>query len=86
MAMPFARRDSFVCAILIRLHEIVIQTYSVDLFLIRPPSGARHKAIPPSKIVFAGDSAGGNLCLTTLTVLRDMGIPMPAGAILISRE
>ena len=55
-----------------------------DLYLIRPPSDAIHKAVSPSKIVFAGDSAGGGLCVTVLTVLRDLGLPMPAGAVLIS--
>lgn len=59
-------------------------TNSQDLYLIEPPPGAPHKAIPPSKIVFAGDSAGAGLSLTLLTVLRDMGLPMPAGAVLIS--
>ncbi|KAJ7490392.1 alpha/beta-hydrolase [Mycena galericulata] len=54
------------------------------LYLIRPPPNALHKAVPPSKIVLAGDSAGGGLCLTTLSILRDMGIPMPAGCVLIS--
>ncbi|KAF9076850.1 hypothetical protein BDP27DRAFT_1254731 [Rhodocollybia butyracea] len=54
------------------------------LYLIRPPVSAHHKAVPPNKIVLAGDSAGANLCLTTLTVLRDMGLPMPSGAVLIS--
>ncbi|KAJ4478319.1 hypothetical protein J3R30DRAFT_3480447 [Lentinula aciculospora] len=62
------------------LHDVI----SSYLYLIQPPIGARHQAVSPSKIVLAGDSAGGNLCLTTLTVLRDMGIPMPAGAVLIS--
>ncbi|KAF8195687.1 alpha/beta-hydrolase [Mycena galopus ATCC 62051] len=54
------------------------------LYLIRPPPNALHKAIPSSKIVLAGDSAGGGLCLATLALLRDMGLPMPAGAALIS--
>ncbi|KAJ7904704.1 Alpha/Beta hydrolase protein [Mycena olivaceomarginata] len=54
------------------------------LYLIRPPPNALHKAIPPSKIVLAGDSAGGGLCLSTLAIIRDMGLPMPAGAALIS--
>ncbi|PPR04039.1 hypothetical protein CVT24_010614 [Panaeolus cyanescens] len=54
------------------------------LYLIRPPPGALHKAISPKKIIFAGDSAGGGLCITALTVLRDMGQPLPAGAALIS--
>ncbi|PSS35406.1 hypothetical protein PHLCEN_2v1561 [Hermanssonia centrifuga] len=53
-------------------------------YLISPPEGALHKAIPPSKIILAGDSAGGGLCITLLTVLRDMGIEQPAGAVLIS--
>ncbi|KAJ2931623.1 hypothetical protein H1R20_g5347, partial [Candolleomyces eurysporus] len=54
------------------------------LYLIRPPPGALHKAVDPGKIVFAGDSAGGGLCVTVMTVLRDLGLPMPAGAVLIS--
>ena len=37
-----------------------------------------------SKIVFAGDSAGGGLCLDTLLALRDQGIPLPAAAVAIS--
>lgn len=32
----------------------------------------------------AGDSAGGGLCVAALTILRDLGLPMPAGAVLIS--
>ncbi|RDB22775.1 AB hydrolase superfamily protein C4A8.06c [Hypsizygus marmoreus] len=54
------------------------------LYLTQPPPGALHSAIPASKIVLAGDSAGGGLCLTVLTILRDLGLPMPAGAVLIS--
>ncbi|KAJ7639044.1 Alpha/Beta hydrolase protein [Roridomyces roridus] len=54
------------------------------LYLIRPPANALHKAIPPSKIVLAGDSAGGGLCVSTLSILRDMGVPLPAGCVLIS--
>ena len=55
-----------------------------DLYLIHPPPDAPHKPVPPSKIVIAGDSAGGALCLTMLTVLRDLGQPLPSGAVLIS--
>ncbi|GAA5976127.1 hypothetical protein JCM10908_005392 [Rhodotorula pacifica] len=40
--------------------------------------------IPPQNIIFAGDSAGGGLCLATLLYLRDEGYPLPAGAILMS--
>ena len=55
-----------------------------DFYLTQPPPNARHKPVSPAKLVFAGDSAGAALCVTTLTVLRDMGLPLPAGAVLIS--
>ncbi|KAL0570091.1 hypothetical protein V5O48_011866 [Marasmius crinis-equi] len=54
------------------------------LYLIRPPKDALHKPVPPSKIVIAGDSAGGGVSLSVLTILRDMGVPLPAGGVLIS--
>lgn len=38
----------------------------------------------PASIVIAGDSAGGGLTLSTLLALRDDGLPLPAGAVLIS--
>jgi len=38
----------------------------------------------PKEIVLAGDSAGGGMVMAALCVLRDQGIPLPAGAILIS--
>jgi acetyl esterase/lipase len=38
----------------------------------------------PGKIVVAGDSAGGNLAISSLVSLRDKGVPMPAAAVLIS--
>ncbi len=38
---------------------------------------------PAEQIVVAGDSAGGNLTLTTLMVLRDAGDPLPAAAVCI---
>lgn len=60
-------------------------TYSSeDLYLIDPPKGTLHRAIPAQKIAIAGDSAGGGLCLALLTVLRDLSLPLPAGAVLIS--
>ena len=55
-----------------------------DFYLTQPPPGAAHNAVDPSKLVFAGDSAGAALCLSALTVLRDLGLPQPAGAVLIS--
>ncbi|KAK0629181.1 hypothetical protein B0T17DRAFT_652892 [Bombardia bombarda] len=38
----------------------------------------------PNTIILAGDSAGGGMVLSLLVILRDRGIPLPAGAILIS--
>ncbi|OKL61444.1 hypothetical protein UA08_03271 [Talaromyces atroroseus] len=38
----------------------------------------------PTEIVVAGDSAGGGMVISLLVILRDQGIPLPAGAILIS--
>jgi acetyl esterase/lipase len=38
----------------------------------------------PNKIVVSGDSAGGGLTLALLLSIREAGLPMPAGAYLIS--
>ena len=42
------------------------------------------QGIAPSRIVVAGDSAGGGLSLALLVALRDAGDALPAGAILYS--
>jgi len=38
----------------------------------------------PSTIILAGDSAGAGMILSMLVTIRDRGIPLPAGAVLIS--
>lgn len=38
----------------------------------------------PENIIIAGDSAGGNLSLVTMLRLRELGVPLPAAAVLIS--
>ncbi|KAK3949235.1 hypothetical protein QBC32DRAFT_41221 [Pseudoneurospora amorphoporcata] len=38
----------------------------------------------PKTIILAGDSAGGGMVVSLLVILRDQGIPLPAGAVLIS--
>lgn len=38
----------------------------------------------PEHIILSGDSAGGGMCLALLLILRDQGIPLPAGCVLIS--
>lgn len=40
--------------------------------------------VEPSRIIVAGDSAGGGLVLAALISLRDSGQPLPAGAVCIS--
>lgn len=42
------------------------------------------KSYESKEIIIAGDSAGGGLALSMLVIMRDQGIPLPAGAILIS--
>ncbi|GAA5154046.1 alpha/beta hydrolase [Amycolatopsis dongchuanensis] len=39
---------------------------------------------PAERIVFAGDSAGGGLAVTTMLAARDAGLPLPAGAVAFS--
>ena len=43
-----------------------------------------HQNWAPEQILIAGDSAGGGLAIATLLALRDMGRPLPEGAIFIS--
>ncbi len=38
----------------------------------------------PGEVVFLGDSAGGGLVISLMLVLRDKGLPQPAGAVLMS--
>ena len=42
------------------------------------------QGVSPSNVVFAGDSAGGGLCLATLLALRDKSIPLPVAAVALS--
>ena len=39
---------------------------------------------PSTRIIIAGESAGGGLCLATLLALRDQGLPMPVAGIALS--
>ncbi|KAF0455197.1 alpha/beta-hydrolase [Gigaspora margarita] len=59
-------------------------TVAAYLYLIDPESDAGFKPINPKKIVIVGESAGGGLALATLLFLRDAGLPLPGGAILLS--
>jgi acetyl esterase/lipase len=66
--------------------------------LLYPPAGSFHTPVQPGQIVFAGDSAGGNLCLVLLQTLlefkrqglkirwngEEREAPLPAGMALCS--
>ena len=43
-----------------------------------------NQGLSPSRIVFMGDSGGGNLCLSTLLAVKDRALPQPAGAVTLS--
>lgn len=47
-----------------------LQSY---LFLLYPPPGSLHKPVAPSKLVLAGDSAGGGLALSLLLLVQALG-------------
>ena len=42
------------------------------------------KGISPQNIIFTGASAGGGLVISTLVRLRELNLPFPAGAVLLS--
>lgn len=42
------------------------------------------QGVAPSRIVIAGESAGGGLCLATLLALREQSLPLPAAAVAVS--
>ena len=42
------------------------------------------QGIAPNHIAFIGDSAGGNLCITTMLLARDRKLPLPAAVMPIS--
>jgi epsilon-lactone hydrolase len=44
----------------------------------------RASGVAPARMVFAGDSAGANIVLAALIMLRDAGEPLPAAAVCIS--
>ncbi|EGG11153.1 arylacetamide deacetylase [Melampsora larici-populina 98AG31] len=59
---------------------------SAYLYLTEPnlSEGYLHKPISPKQIIISGDSAGGNLSLSLLCVLRNLGKELPSGGVLIS--
>lgn len=76
----------------------LVDVLTAYLTLIHPPEGSYHEPVPANKIIFAGDSAGGNLSLALLQTLltlkrtsstvqfhgREASIELPAGVSVIS--
>ena len=51
------------------------------LYLTNPPDDSGLKPYRPEQIVLCGDSAGGGLSISLGLVLRDLGLPLPAGIV-----
>ncbi|PKX93487.1 alpha/beta hydrolase [Aspergillus novofumigatus IBT 16806] len=51
----------------------------VYLSLLYPPEGALHSPVPPSHVVFGGDSAGGNLATVLLQTILQLHRGTPDG-------
>ncbi|ODQ49681.1 alpha/beta-hydrolase [Saitoella complicata NRRL Y-17804] len=56
---------------------------SAYLWLIAPISEGGC-GVSPKSLILAGDSAGGGAALSLACILRDQGLPLPAGLVLIS--
>jgi len=50
----------------------LIDALNSYLYLMYPPEGAMHGPVPANEVVFAGDSAGGNLAYALLQLLLQM--------------
>ena len=61
----------------------LLDSLAAYLYLVGPPDG-HHDPISPSQIILMGDSAGAGMVISMLVTIREMGLPMPAGASLIS--
>ncbi len=44
------------------------------------------ETIDPSRIIIGGSSAGGNIAASATLMIRDRGLPMPAGVVLLTPE
>lgn len=57
----------------------LIDALNAYLYLLYPPEGSFHEAVLASDVVFAGDSAGGNLVAALMQTLLQLHRTKPAG-------
>ena len=57
----------------------LVDALNAYLYLMYPPKGSFHQAVPAGDIVFAGDGAGGNLAASLMQLLLHMQRTRPAG-------
>jgi len=73
------------CALQFEYHLAPEHTYPAALEdTVKAYQWLLAQGVLPTNIAFAGDSAGGGLCLAALLALRDQGIPLPATAVALS--
>ena len=58
----------------------LLDALNAYLYLLYPPEGAFHEAVPAGDVVLAGDSAGGNLSFALMQLLLQMHRTKPSGA------
>lgn len=58
----------------------LVDALNAYLYLMYPPEGSFHQAVPAGDIVFAGDGAGGNLAASLMQLLLHMQLTRQAGA------
>lgn len=56
----------------------LLDAFIAYLCLLYPPPGSYHTPVPASHIVFAGDSAGGNVCFALLQLLLQINRTSPS--------
>ncbi|OBT92034.1 hypothetical protein VE01_10298 [Pseudogymnoascus verrucosus] len=59
----------------------LLDAFVIYLSLLYPPASALHKPVPASQIVFAGDSAGGNISVVLLQTLLQIHRTAPTGTV-----
>ncbi|MCY1278903.1 putative acetyl-hydrolase LipR [compost metagenome] len=83
------------CASLARRARMAVCVLDYRLAPEHPYPAAREDAVAayrallelghrPQEIVIAGDSAGGNLCLSSVLALKEQGLPLPAALVCLS--